>query len=325
MSEKVKLDIRYHSPTTKSKVFSFLTDIIIFALIFLSVVMVGITIFQGMDSYTENQNIIATSEVASGLYVEVDGENVLYSDYLDDNDSLTNNEKITLLMDVIETYVQENDIQEYFYELMEDEDLTEGLFTYDSVREIYIFDTSSGALPIDAYEVLVDIFTTYIISYYRSNSDYYYSTLNLFYGYLVVFIIAIVIAHFVTYGLFSFIFRRSRSTLGNKIFRFGYINHDGLAIKRWKFTLIYIFKLLVMCFLSLVSFMIPHIISWIMIAVRKDNRNLTEYIFNIHKVDIEKSKIYTTISEYIGDYNVERSDNLLDSFKEMNIDDTIKN
>ena len=54
-----------------------------------------------------------------------------------------------------------------------------------------------------------------------------------------------------------------------------------------------------MFILSFIGLFIPSIISFSFFLFNKERKTLTDYVFNVYKVDIENKRIYKTSGEYI--------------------------
>src|SRR5574344_491401 len=94
------------------------------------------------------------------------------------------------------------------------------------------------------------------------------------------------------------IFRRGHTTLGQKIFKIGIVNFDGLNCKFSKFTLRFLFFFFIEIILSLIAFLIPLIVSFSMLGFSKRRQTLHDYVLNTYAVDISQDYIYLNLSEY---------------------------
>ena len=83
-----------------------------------------------------------------------------------------------------------------------------------------------------------------------------------------------------------------RKTLGMLLVKIGYVDERGFSPKWWRHTLHALFRLVFILFGSLAAFLIPLAISITFLIVRKDRASLADYLFKIHMVESDSSRIY---------------------------------
>lgn len=110
--------------------------------------------------------------------------------------------------------------------------------------------------------------------------------------------LSIFISCFIFYYMFPLIFKRGRQTLGMKILHIGLVDVKAMSVSLKRFTLRYLFFIVVIITLSIVSFLLPILISTTMLIVSKTSQSLTDYVFNTYKVDTSSSSIYLNEAEY---------------------------
>lgn len=132
------------------------------------------------------------------------------------------------------------------------------------------------------------------------NSEVYtYSTKVLFLIQVSEFSIGLVIS-FVCFKVIIPLtcFKKGRQSLGMKVFKISYVQLDGFNIKTSKYLFKSLFDLIVMYFVSFVSFLLPVFVSIGMMYFTKTNQNLSEYVFNVYLVDSKDDEIYFDYLDY---------------------------
>ena len=104
--------------------------------------------------------------------------------------------------------------------------------------------------------------------------------------------VAYALAGILVYFVPPLFFKRGRMTLGKAIYRIGLIDSRILSPSFGRFTArfaIFFFGELV---LSMLSFGIPYIISFSMMAFSKDKQGFPDYMLHLYEVDTSKTNIY---------------------------------
>lgn len=291
-----KVKITYNSPKTRDRVFSFLIDILIFFITSLIIFLGAFLITERLDIYRNNINKINEIRIDSGLYINVNNELLTYDEYLKTLD-LSLSEENTLLNDKLNEFYLSIDKIDVYNELKLNETYNDLHLFILNDNEVEI-NVSAGILPSIYNDFYIKTLNSNAIGYLLESEEYLESSRFI----LISILINILISTFISYLIYYFIIPISslnKSTIGMKLFKIGYINFNGLSIKNTKYILISIFNYFIMYILSFIGLFIPSIISFSFFLFNKERKTLTDYIFNVYKVDIENKRIYKTSGEYI--------------------------
>lgn len=171
---------------------------------------------------------------------------------------------------------------------------------------VYLFQTVDGAI-----EEAVDNPSAYWAFYKKEANDYAYKLVLASPGYLDatrgVFLFAfteVLISFTLVFSVCYVVLpltalRRGRRTLGKMVMKVGYLGADALnpSWKRWVCYCLFLYGIVYL--LSLVSFLIPVIVSVSMVFLSKRRQNLAEYVTNIYLVDIRSQEIYLDYGDYL--------------------------
>lgn len=123
-------------------------------------------------------------------------------------------------------------------------------------------------------------------------------TLNISFIFLIL-----LLPIFISVTLFEFvvplIFGNGRRTLGKFLFKISVVDSRGLSPSFPRFLLRFIFFLFVEVFLSMVSFLIPMIVSFTMFVFSKNNQSLHDYVIGTYVVDSSDKRVFKNEKEYI--------------------------
>ena len=112
--------------------------------------------------------------------------------------------------------------------------------------------------------------------------------------------LSIFLSSLVIYYIIPLCFYRGKQTLGKFFFQTGLVDSNVYTVKFWRFTSYYLIFLIFEVYLSLLTFGVPLIISFSMMAFSKNKQNFHQYMLGIQEVDISCSKIYHSKEEIIN-------------------------
>ncbi len=268
-----------------------------FIFVFISVFIAGNS--KNYNSLFKQRDSIA---IASKLYVkDEDGKTQRISTIYEYNSDLTYNEKSNLIDENLNyffnlsTFFSNNEGVEIYNKakLEAKSDSGENLFNTSYVRVLLNSDYDK-----EYYEFYCDTVDNVAVSYLIKNNEY-----NKLAKTIIVVDTSIIASCF----LFSFLIfflviplclRRGHQTLGQKIFKMGLVDVNGLNVKWTKFVGRFFFFLLFEVVLSLVSFFIPFIVSFSFLVFSKRRQMLHDYVFNTYMVDVSQDTIYLNYGEY---------------------------
>jgi hypothetical protein len=309
--KKEKIEIHYMTPRFHRRVFANLVDIIIFVLVFLCLFLGARAIVTNDSRYVSKEDEIVLAMKESGLYhVDDDGTTTDIVSYYKNGD-FSGSEKKEGAVQAISTFFGYADAKceaSVAAEIRDSYDAyrLDGSLAYEGVA--YFIEDSSGIIEnpecaandeayfTEAYAPYIDDYLQgYLVTRipgYVELSRYEAKCLILYeilpsYG----------ITGILVYLIPPLCFRRGRYTLGKALYHIGVADSRLLAlsyprtIARW--AIFYFAEL----WLSLVTFGIPFIISFSMMAFTKKKQGFPDYMLGLLEVDLSHAKLYKSYDE----------------------------
>lgn len=301
MSDSI-IEIDYHR-ASNGKLFAsnFFDAFAMLILSFLLLILNNFIFFKclpsGINTKAEREEII----LSSYLYQKDDNGNInLAYVLIKDDSNKSSNEKSQLFDNTLTLFFTDfvKDISIY-NNYKKEAKTSDDLILFKEENKSYIRALTNNDYDNTYYNFYLDIIENKAAGYLQADSRYVRNLKKEVLQNLVIFYISLLISNFVFYFLFPVIFYRGRKTLGMKIANVGLVSVDGMNVKLSRFVLRYLFYIVVIITLSLVSFLIPIIVSLTMMLVSKTGQSLTDYVFNTYKIDTSSSSIYTSKEEYI--------------------------
>ncbi|MFA6666946.1 MAG: RDD family protein [Bacilli bacterium] len=247
--------------------------------------------------FTKRDEIV----IESGLYIKnSEDKTERISSFYDDNNDLTYNEKSNLIDEKLnyyfnlETYFPDKDgVAIYNKAKRSTKDDDKLLFNEDYSRALVNSDYDEAY-----YNFYCDTVDNVAVSYLTRSEAYYNIAKQIVIIDSIFLIACYLFPIIIFFYIMPLIFRRGHTTLGQKIFKIGIVNFDGLNCKFSKFTLRFLFFFFIEIILSLIAFLIPLIVSFSMLGFSKRRQTLHDYVLNTYAVDISQDDIYLNLSEY---------------------------
>ncbi len=312
----MKIEAHYLKARRLFRVYSFLVDLTLIIVTSLILVTIGFLILNNASFYINANSDIKEIRLDSKLYIE-DDENVLpYSEYIESLDEpITSKNE---LIDEVLTYFYKEYLGDIdIYNDLKLDKVIDNTHLFIEVNDEVLVNENSGISSAEYYNFYIDTLNNNAIGYLLSNYEFIRASRTILISIFINILISIIISSLIYYMIIPLLSFTNHSTIGMKIFKIGYINSDALAIKTYKYFLISLFNFFIMDLLSLFTLFIPLIISFSFFLFRKDSKSLTDYLFNVNKINIEKGKIFKTIGEYVHYKNIE-SKKFLDSDSPLN-------
>ena len=319
-------EINYVPAKLTRRVFANLLDILIFALLLVSLFSLARLIVSNTEVYKNNFNEMVNIKVDSGLYVkEEDGKTVTdIISYLNNDSNQTAGSKTKRARKAIETFftytksfVDSGEISQNQYDIIT-EDYSTFMLSEKMVYEgekMFILDEEKGIIENpdltgeasnlsnihsyyfdNAYKPYIDkhlqgYLITTIPHYYELNE---YVALTLIFAEILP---AYLVSGLLVYLLPIFIFKHGRMTWGKAVYRIALLDKRILSPKIGRslarFAIFY-FGILI---LSLFSFGIPMIISFSLMVFSKNKQGFPDYMLRLTEVDAKRTKIYLSFQE----------------------------
>ena len=305
------IEIRYIRPRFHRRVFANLLDIIIMAFLTVGLFLASRAIVQSTSTYIAKEAEIVSYMKDSGLYVV--NEDQSFKDIVTyyQDDSFSGSQKKNGAIQAIDTFFA------FAEEKCEPSDVAEMKESYDTYRlnpsftmngEPY-FILSEGVIkenpdcPASYALYFTNVYGPYIDNYlqgYLITKVPGYLELAKFEALYLIFaevLPAYAVAGLLTYLVPPLIFHRNRYTIGKLAYHVGLANNELLSVPLGRFLgrfcIFYFAELL----LSLVTFGIPFIISFSLMAFSKQRQGFPDYLLSLHEVDLTKNRLYKSYEE----------------------------
>lgn len=273
--------------------------------------------------YSEAVNTRNELLVSSSLYIKKDDGNlVTLVDQLEDDDSLTYNEKsskidiclgyffVTFLQDELEN----KGASVYLEYKMAAKEGDESLFDEGGNRRL-----GNSSYDKAYYEFYKDTFENGAIPRLPYKKDYVSTRQTI----LTTMSVSIVLTFFLSFIIFYVVIpqciSRGKRTLGMLICRSAHVDAKGFSPSWWRYLLKSLFEVVFIVFASIPCFLIPLAISITMLIVRKkDHQTLSDYIFGTYCVSLSnQNKVYLNLYEYL---EAERKISNCDMIEDKNVE-----
>ncbi len=300
------MEVKFEKATFSSRILAFGADLITMVAAGLGLAIASQAILQNVPFYKEAGQVLNKVQLDSGIYVENNaGDVVALCDYYkpETKDQYKNyNDEINLALTSFyqnEQFFADTTWSNQHYLDMK---IDSGLF-------IYTDDSHKSTTPVSEDEqALKNMFefygrtitedaTLYIVKYpgYVEATK----TLNISFIFLILLLpifLSVTIFEFVV----PFIFGNGYRTIGKFLFKISIVDARGLAPSFPRFLLRYLFFLIVEVYGSMVSFLIPMIVSFSMFVFNKNNQSLHDYVIGTYVVDSSNKRVFKNQKEYMA-------------------------
>lgn len=308
-----EISIQYKPAPFHRRIFANLIDILILALLFF-LLFIGIRqIVSSSSEYISKQEYITQTRKESGLYIEYKNQLTDIVSYYSNNADLSSSQRKKGAASSINKFIAyinneiDNEksviIQSNYDEYRLNKALNYGgvmFFVRDANNAIVENPLCTASEQIffeKAYSPYIDLQCQ---SYLLTMNNKYYSCTK-YISNMVLFIeipISYSIAGLLTYIVPPLFFVRGRKTVGKALYQIGLIDSTTcLNISNKKFVsrcaILYFAEII----LSLVTFGIPIIISFSLMAFSKKKQSFPDYMLDIQEIDTSKEKIYRSLEE----------------------------
>ena len=297
------MEVKFEKARFSSRILAFGADLIIMVAAGLGLAIASQAILQNVPFYKEAGHVLDQVQLDSGLYVESNKDVVALCDYLTPETKDQYKQCDDELNIALTNFYQKEQFfsdttwsnQHYL-----DMKIDSGLF-------IYTDDSHTSTTPLaEDEESLKKMFefygrtitedaTVYIVKYpgYVEATK----TLNLSFIFLIL-----LLPIFLTVNIFEFIvpliLGNGRRTIGKLLFKISVVDARGLAPSFPRFVLRFLFFLFVEVYLSMVSFLIPMIVSFSFFVFNKNSQSLHDYVVGTYVVDSTDKRVFKNEKDY---------------------------
>ena len=300
-SESKIEELVYHKAPIWKRLVSSLIDAALTLLLSFTVFSLLNMASQGLPFIKEQNEIRASLQLESGLYVEkevliheyANGDSSPYSTYGEKKDFLA-----TRLSSFYanEKFADDNKRAAYAErkkEARKDEIslflLTdEGLIVENSVNPSYL------------YDFYVDEIENHALATLFETGDYATATKNIFFAGAIEFVISFSVSFPVFYLLPPLLFfKRGRQSLGQRLLNISLLGHNALNLRPGAFLARFFFIYFFYYLLGFFSFLLPEIISLFMLFFSKRGTDLVDWALVQYVVDTSKETVYLDYEDYL--------------------------
>lgn len=313
MSEPIKIE--YSRPHFYERIFADFLDGLIFILLFLLLFIGTRNVISSSSQYQNKLQRINEIRINSGLYVLVGGQTEDVITYYSSQDNLSASERKNDYISAINKFIQyvkdnctdanlKTTVEESYYSFRINESLAYNGVTYFTLNSLgNIIENPSCKATQQEYadncygKFIDDYCQGYMGSLFPEyvNNTKYLSNMLFFVEIPISYIVGAILAFFVP----PLFFVRGRKTIGKAVYHIGRVDASCLNVSIGRYsaeTAIFIFGIIV---LSLLTFGIPLIISFSMMAFSKNKQDFPDYMLGIEEVSTKNAKIYKSKDEIL--------------------------
>lgn len=312
----------YTQPTLFRRVMANLLDLLIFVFLTVALLFAARAIVNNTPAHIAQLNKVNQTRLDSCLYVEnKSGTQITIIQYLDDSGEIATEFK---RMDLARQHIEGNDAEIVgFLNFCKDPNYGNmDIYTtvsnkYDEFRlqekyklldEPYFIKDTDNKVVVNPnctadnksyYQVYKSFINDYCMGVLASAFPSYRDSLrslsiDLF---AIEIPVSYAIAGIIVYLVPTLIFRRGHKTIGKLAYKIGVVGKDCLNISAGKAIARFAIFFFAILLLSLVTFAIPMIISFTMMAFSKKKQSFQDYMLGLYEVDTSNTKIYYDLEE----------------------------
>ena len=298
------MEVNFNKAKFSTRMLAFGADLLLMAITALGLVIASQAILMHVPFYKNAGQNIKNIQYESHLYIHgSDNEPLILCDYY----SPTSEEEYKAACSDVDNaltafytdarFFDQEDPQDGIY-LYNQQKLSSGYFIYEDESQTTI--TKKGDV---SYEALFPVYATFMkenaVSYLVKYPGYLDSTrtINVSFIFLIL-LLPITLSVTIYEFIIPLIFRRGRKTIGKLILKLGVVDSRGLSPSFWRFLARFALFLFFEVLLSVVSFLIPLIVSISMFAFSKMNQSFHDYMTLTYVVDTSNASIFMNEEDY---------------------------
>ncbi len=256
---------------------------------------------QGLPIINEQNEIRASLQLESGLYIEkevpineyVNGDSSPYSTYGEKKDFLGSRLTSFYANDKFATEEKRNDYDKRKIEASKDD---VPLFSFG--EDGYIIENSVN--PSYLYDFYVDEIQNHALATLFETGEYAEATKNIFFAGVIEFVISFTISFPIFYLLPPLVFfKRGRQTLGKRLLNVSLIGPNALNLRVRSYLIRFFFVYFFYYLLGFFSFLLPEVISLFMLFFSKRSTDLADWALVQYAVDTTNATVYLDYEDYL--------------------------
>lgn len=296
------LELNYERASAPKRVSAMLFDLLLCFVSTLILLIGTFAIIQNNPGFISLTKDREDGLLNSGLYVKNDNEIKQLSSILENNETLTYNEKSDKLDDALTSFFN-NDL--YFYEVDGNDvylNLKKTANNGDSQVNLFTSDYKRALTNSDYDKTYYDFYKSSYstaIGYLQLDKDYSLATKKINIIYIFSSLGTFLLITIIFFYIVPLIFKRGRQTFGMKLTRLGLVYSDGFNLSFWRFTARFSLFFFVEVIVSFIAFLIPIFVSLTMMIIRKDHQSFHDYVVQSYVVSSDNDTIYYDYEEYM--------------------------
>ena len=299
------MEVKFKKASFSSRLFAFGADLLLMIITALGLVLAAQAIMRNVPYYKAAGQKIKDIELQTGLYITTNAAGDVYSlaDYYKPEN-----------VDQYKTYCDDmNNALTEFYKMEQffsDTEWSQNHYVemkLDSKLFIYVDETHTALTPVDESEASLKKMFTFYGRTIKEDATLYISkypgyvesgkTLNLSFVFIIL-LLPVVLSVSIYEYILPLILKRGRRTIGKLLFKTAVVDARGLTPSFWRFTLRFLFFLIVEVLLSAVAFLIPVIVSFTMYIFNKSDQSLHDYVVGTYVVDCSDNRVFNSEEEF---------------------------
>lgn len=299
------MEVNFIKAKYSNRIFAFCTDLIIMIIAALGLMIGTRAIVFNLDYYKNAIETVTEIQLNSGLFIEKNTSEVV---------SLANYYQ-PQTADDFKKCGEELDLalKGFYSNEMFFENTTESYQHYvdlkvESELFIYVDSTHKEAVPLGSDETSLKSMYSFYCSTIKNDAARFIAAVN---GYVestrtinltsifIILLIPIVLTVTIFEYLVPLLIGNGRKTIGKWLFKIAVVDVRGLQPTLGRFTLRFLFLLIIEIILSVITFTLPLIVSFSMFAFSKTNQSLHDYVLNTYVVDSSDTRVFKNEKEYL--------------------------
>lgn len=298
------MEVNFNKAKFSTRMLAFGADLLLMIVTALGLIIASQAILMHTPFYRNAGDNIKNIQYESHLYIHgEDNEPLILCDYY----SPASEEEYKIACSEVDKALTEFYTDAKFFDQTDPES---GLYLYNEQKLLsgyFIYEDETHTSVVKKGDVTYEtVFPTYAkfmkedaVSYLVKYPGYLENTrvINVSFIFLIL-LLPITLSVTIYEFIIPLIFRRGRKTIGKLILKLGVVDSRGLSPSFWRFLARFALFLFFEVLLSVVSFLIPLIVSISMFAFSKMNQSFHDYMTLTYVVDTSTSSIFMNEKEY---------------------------
>lgn len=299
------MEVNFAKAKYSNRIFAFCTDLILMIIAALGLMIGTRAIVFNLDFYKNAYNSVIDIQLKSGLFIEKNSSEVVsLVDYYEPKTT----DDFKKCGEELDKSLKQFYSSELFFENTDESYQHYVDLKVESELFIYLDSTHKEAVPVKTDEESLKSMYSFYCSTIKNDASRFIAeydgyieatrTINLT-SIFIILLIPIVLSVTIFEYLIPLVIGNGRKTLGKLLFKISVVDARGLQSSFARFSLRFLFLLVIEILLSVIAFTIPLIVSFSMFAFSKTNQSLHDYVLNTYVVDSSDTRVFKNEKEYL--------------------------